>query len=26
MSECHQGFTLTQNVSWGFLLCRTPPT
>jgi len=26
MSECHQGFTLTQNMSWGFLLCPTPPT
>ena len=25
MSECNQGFTLTQNVSWGFLCC-TPPT
>jgi hypothetical protein len=26
MSECLQGFILTQNVSWSFLLCLTPPT
>jgi len=26
MPECRQGFTLTQNVSCGFLLCHTPPT
>jgi len=24
--ECRQGFTLTQNVSSGFLFCSTPPT
>ena len=24
--ECCQGFTLTQNVSWGFLHYPTPPT
>ena len=26
MCECHQGFTLTQNASWGFFLCSMPPT
>jgi len=26
MSECWQGFTFTQNVSWGFLLFPTPST
>jgi hypothetical protein len=26
ISECCQGFTLTQNVSPGFLCCPTPPT
>ena len=24
MLECRQGFTLAQNVSWGFLHCCTP--
>jgi hypothetical protein len=26
MSVCRQGFTLTQNMSWGFLLCSAYPT
>ena len=26
MSECRHSFTLTQNISWGFFLCYTPPT
>jgi hypothetical protein len=26
MSVCCQSFTLTQNISWGLLLCLAPPT
>jgi len=26
MCECRQGFTHSQNASWGFFPCSTPPT
>jgi len=26
VTDCRQGFALTRNISWGFIICSIPPT